>query len=210
MVGPTPVSRPARLIRGWAAAGVSTLCAATSHYAVDPNPPNVVLLALTLSIAGLVCVLLAGRRLGAVRTACAVALSQLPFHALFSAGGHPAGSSSHMSGTMHAHGHVHHAHVMDAQSLAPADPLAMGHDPMVWAHVGAAVLTFVLIRHAEDGWWRLVHAAARVFFTALALAVPVLVPCHALRPVPLAYLLPPRTWSPVRIISRRGPPALSL
>ena len=56
MVGPTPVSRPARLIRGWAAAGVSTLCAATSHYAVDPNPPNVVLLALTLSIAGLVCV----------------------------------------------------------------------------------------------------------------------------------------------------------
>lgn len=198
------------MIRGWAAAGVSTLCEATSHYAAVPNPPNVALLALTLSIAGLVCVLLAGRRLGAVRTACVVALSQLPFHAPFSLGGHAAGSSSYMSGTMHAHGHAHHAHVMDAQTLAPADPLAMGHDPMVWAHVGAAVLTFVLIRHAEDGWWRLAHAAARVFFTALALAVPALVPCHAPRPVPLAYLLPPRTWSPVRIISRRGPPALSV
>ncbi|MCT2021878.1 hypothetical protein [Kocuria marina] len=139
MVGSTPVSRPARLIRGWAAVGVSALCAAASHYAVDPNPPNVIL-----------------------------------------------------------------------QSLAPADPLAMGHDPMVWAHVAAAVLAFVLVRHAEDGWRRLAHAAARVFFTALALVVPALVPCHALRPVPLAYLLPPRAWSPVRIISRRGPPALSV
>ena len=215
MVGPTPVSRPARLIRGWAAAGVSTLCAATSHYAVDPNPPSVILLALTLSIAGLVCVLLAGRRLGALRTACAVALSQLPFHTLFSLGGHAAGPSSHVSGMAHAHGHAVHAHapsphLMDAQSLVPPDPAAVGHDPMVWAHVAAAALTFVLIRHAEDGWWRLAHAAARVFFTALALVVPALVPCHALRPVPLAYLLPPRTWSPVRIISRRGPPALSV
>lgn len=125
------------MIRGWAAAGVSTLCEATSHYAVDPNPPNVALLALTLSIAGLVCVLLAGRRLGAVRTACVVALSQLPFHAPFSLGGHAAGPSSHVIGTAHAQG-------------------------------------------------------------------------HALRPVPLAYPLPPRAWSPVRIISPRGPPALSV
>ncbi|MCT1724002.1 hypothetical protein M3B14_10405 [Kocuria marina] len=91
------------------------------------------LLTLTLSIAGLVCVLLAGRRLGAVRTACAVALSQVPFHAPFSLGGHAAGPSSHVIGTAYAQG-------------------------------------------------------------------------HALRPVPL----PPRAWSPVRIISPRGPPALSV
>lgn len=142
------------MIRGWAAAGVFTLCEATSHYAVDPNPPNVALLALTLSIAGLVCVLLAGRRLGAVRTACVVALSQLPFHAPFSLGGHAAGPSCHVVGTAHAHGHALHApspHLTDAQSLVPPDPAAMGHDPMVRAHVAAAALTFVLVRHAEDG-----------------------------------------------------------
>ena len=144
------------MIRGWAAAGVSTLCEATSHYAAVPNPPNVALLALTLSNAGLVCVLLAGRRLDAVRTACAVALSQVPFHAPFSLGGHAAGPSSHVIGTAHAHGHALHAHapsphLTDAQSLVPPDPAAMGHDPMVRAHVAAAALTFVLVRHAEDG-----------------------------------------------------------
>ncbi|QIR69180.1 hypothetical protein [Kocuria sp. KD4] len=140
------------MIRGWAAAGASTLCEATSHYAVDPNPPNMALLALTLSIAGLVCVLLAGRRLGAVRTACVVALSQLPFHAPFSLGGHAAGSPSHVIGTAHAlHAHAPSPHLTDAQSLVPPDPAAMGHDPMVRAHVAAAALTFVLVRHAEDG-----------------------------------------------------------
>ncbi len=116
---------------------MSTLCAASSHFAVDPAAPDPVLLGLSLAIAGAVCVLLAGRRLGAVRTACAVALSQVLFHAPFSLGGHAAGPSSHVIGTAHAQG-------------------------------------------------------------------------HALRPVPLAYPLPPRAWSPVRIISPRGPPALSV
>lgn len=37
-----------------------------------------------------------------------------------------------------------------------------------------------------------------MFFSALALVAPALVSCHALRPVPLAYLPPPRAWSPVR------------
>ncbi|MEX5275754.1 PepSY domain-containing protein [Kocuria sp. CPCC 205261] len=37
-----------------------------------------------------------------------------------------------------------------------------------------------------------------MFFNVLALVVPALVSCHAPRPVPLAYLLPPCAWSPVR------------
>ncbi|RKQ37212.1 hypothetical protein C1C97_005025 [Kocuria tytonis] len=205
-------------MRGWAAAAVCTLCAATSHYAMDPAPPDPLLLGLVLALAGLVCVLLAGRRRGAVRTGLAVLLSQLPFHLLFAVGGHSAAAAP---GTL-ARGHGHHAHAV--QSMAEQGAGAVAHDPgftaglhcgaavtapMLWAHVAAAAVTFVLIRHAEDGWWRLLAAAVQVFFTAVELLRPVLVPSRRLRPVPRAYLLPPRTWSPVRVISRRGPPALS-
>ena len=207
---PETVSRPARLLRGWAAAVVSTLCAASSHFAVNPAAPDPVLLGLSLAIAGAVCVLLAGRRLGAVRTAGAVALSQLPFHALFSAGGHTAHGAGHAAASSSAH----HAHTVAAQTAdAPGvEQIAAvtGHGSMLWAHVAAAVVTYVLVRHAEDGWWRLVHAAVRVIFTAVQLLVPALVPCHAPRPVPPAFLLPPRTFSLVRVIRRRGPPLLSI
>lgn len=189
---------------GWAAAVVSTLCAASSHFAVDPAAPDPVLLGLSLAIAGAVCVLLAGRRLGAVRTAGAVALSQLPFHALFSAGGHAAHAAASSS--------AHHAHTVAAQTTGGpgVEQIAAvtGHGSMRWA--AAVVVTYVLVRHAEDGWWRLVHAAVRVIFTAVQLLVPALVPCHAPRPVPPAFLLPPRTFSLVRVIRRRGPPLLSI
>lgn len=185
---------------------MSTLCAASSHFAVDPAAPDPVLLGLSLAIAGAVCVLLAGRRLGAVRTAGAAALSQLPFHALFSAGGHAAHAAASSS--------AHHAHTVAAQTTGGpgVEQIAAvtGHGSMRWAHVAAAVVTYVLVRHAEDGWWRLVHAAVRVIFTAVQLLVPALVPCHAPRPVPPAFLLPPRTFSLVRVIRRRGPPLLSI
>ena len=200
------VSRPARLLRGWAAAGVSTLCAATSHYAVAPASPDPVLLVLAFTLAGVVCVLLAGRRLGAWRTAWAVLLSQAPFHLLFSAGGHGAGAAPPGAGGLQGH----HGHAPAAQALADqgAGQLSSTSDhSMLWAHVAAAAVTFVLVRHVEDGWWRFVRAAVRVLLPAVRLLAPALVPCPALRPVPQAYLLPPRGWSPARVISRRGPPA---
>lgn len=221
-----PVSRPARFFRGWAAGSISILCAATSHCAVDPNPPSVLLLAVAFALAALVCVLLAGRRMGALRTGCAVLLSQVPFHVVFSGGGHSASHTpSPHDGAALAHAQhdpsalraalgdggasLSHAAVT-AHAGGLVDTLTAGHGPMVWAHLAAAAATFVLLRHVEDGWWRLLDAAVRVLFTAVALLRPVLVPCHGLRPVPLAYLLPPRTWSPVRVISRRGPPLLSI
>lgn len=221
-----PVSRPARFLRGWAAAGISILCAATSHYAVDPSPPSALLLGIAFTLAGVVCVLLAGRRLGALRTGFAVLLSQVPFHVIFSGGGH----SGHQAPTRHDAVVISHAHhdpsvlhslaghggaaLTDATAAPPFPGLSHGaemlHGPMIWAHLAAAAVTFVLLRHAEDGWWRLLHAAVQLLFSAVVLLRPALVPCHGLRPVPLAYLLPPRTWSPVRVISRRGPPLLSI
>ena len=235
MLSDAPVSRPARLIRGWAAAGVCTLCAAASHHAMDPAPLQPVLLALVLYLAGVVCVLLAGRRLGAVRTALAVLASQVPFHLVFAAGGHA--SAAVDDGGVGLGAHAHHLHGAGAATTGAAttgaaaapsgagtaaldpsllDPTLLetlgaaltGH--MLWAHVAAAAVTFVLLRHAEDGWWRLVTAAVHVIFTAVELLSAVLVPWRPLRPVPQAHLLPPRTWSPVRVISRRGPPALSI
>ncbi len=221
-----PVSRPARLLRGWAAAGISILCAATSHYAIDPSPPNALLLGVAFTLAGVACVLLAGHRMGALRTGFAVLLSQVPFHVIFSAGGHSGSPAS----TRHAAGvssHAHHdpsvlhslaghggAGLTEAAAASPVPGMSHGaemlHGPMIWAHLAAAAVTFVLLRHAEDGWWRLLHAAVQLLFSAVVLLRPVLVPCHGLRPVPLAYLLPPRRWSPVRVISRRGPPLLSI
>ena len=235
MLSDAPVSRPARLIRGWAAAGVCTLCAAASHHAMDPAPLQPVLLALVLCLAGVGCVLLAGRRLGAVRTALAVLASQVPFHLVFAAGGHA--SAAVDDGGVGLGAHAHHLHGAGAATTGAAttgaaaapsgagtaaldpsllDPTLLetlgaaltGH--MLWAHVAAAAVTFVLLRHAEDGWWRLVTAAVHVIFTPVELLSAVLVPWRPLRPVPQAHLLPPRTWSPARVISRRGPPALSI
>ncbi|MDO4920167.1 hypothetical protein [Kocuria sp.] len=207
------MSRPARFFRGWAAAGTSILCAATSHCAVDPEPPGVLLLAVAFSLAGMVCVLLAGRRMGALRTGCAVLLSQVPFHLVFSGGGHstsPAASPADVAALAHAHHDPSALHAVAGHGAALSDAAVTGHGPMIWAHLLAAAVTFVLLRHAEDGWWRFLEAAARFLFTAVELLRPVLVPCHGPRPVPLAYLLPPLAWSPVRVISRRGPPLLSV
>lgn len=230
MLSDAPVSRPARLIRGWAAAGVCTLCAAASHHAMDPAPLQPVLLALVLCLAGVVCVLLAGRRLGAVRTALAVLASQVPFHLVFAAGGHASAAVDDGGSGLGAHAHHLHgaaatsagaAAVPSGAGTAAVDPSLLDAtlletlgaalpSPMLWAHVAAAAVTFVLLRHAEDGWWRLLAAAVHVLFTAVELLRTVLVPWRPLRPVPQAHLLPPRTWSPVRVISRRGPPALSI
>ncbi|MFF0991370.1 hypothetical protein [Kocuria nitroreducens] len=57
----------ARLVRGWAAAILSTSLAGLSHCAADASTPHPVLLLVALAGAGPVCVLLAGRRMGPVR-----------------------------------------------------------------------------------------------------------------------------------------------
>lgn len=206
-----PVSRPARFFRGWAASAVCILCAATSHYSVHPDPPSPLLLAVAFALAGVVCVALAGRRMGALRTGCAVLASQLPFHLVFSGGAAAAGGGYDAADPAHAHhGHAELVQAVAAHGDAVAGHAAMPQGAMLWAHLVAAAVTFVLLRHAEDGWWRLAEATSRLLFTAVLLLRAALVPCRAPRPVPLAYLLPPRTWSPVRVISRRGPPLLSI
>jgi 3,4-dihydroxy-2-butanone 4-phosphate synthase len=73
-----------RLVRGWLAGILSTTAAGASHYAADGSTPDLVLLLMAVAAAGLVCVLLAGVRMGPARLGVAVALSQGAYHALFS------------------------------------------------------------------------------------------------------------------------------
>lgn len=74
----------ARWVRGWLAASLSTFCAGLSHYLADASTPDPLPLLLALLMAGVVCGLLAGRRMGPGRVAVAVVLSQGAYHVLFS------------------------------------------------------------------------------------------------------------------------------
>lgn len=196
------VTPGARLARGWLVALLSTFCAGASHYLADASTPDPVLLLIAVAGAGVVCVLLAGRRMGPVRLGMAVVLSQGAYHALLSVP--TLGSGTASSADIAAHGH--HGAVM--ASVSPVASSVEAHSGMLAAHVLAAVLTFVVLRHGEKSWWALVDALRTEIGAVLALVLP-LIP--AARPVRRSgeFFLP--GWDDtVRVrggISRRGPPA---
>jgi hypothetical protein len=185
----------ARVVRGWLAASLSTFCAGVSHYIADASTPDPVLLACALALSGMVCGLLAGRRMGSGQVAVAVVLSQGAYHALFSASTVRSGSVPGEATTSHAH----HGAAMASGVEA--------HPGMLAAHVLAGILTFVVLRHGEKSWWALVDALRTEIHVVLALVMP-LIP--AARPLQRSgdFFLPVLAdtgW--VRgAISRRGPP----
>lgn len=197
-----PVRPGARLVRGWLAAILSTVCAGSSHCLADASTPHPALMVLALAAAGMVCVLLAGRRMGPARLAVAVVLSQGAFHALFSV---PALRSGTAPGeAMASHGH----HGAAMASGAPLSAGLDGHSGMLAAHALAAVLTFLALRHGEKSCWALVDALRTEIGAVLAPVLP-LIP--AVRPPRRAgeFFLP-ALEDTVRVrgaISRRGPPA---
>lgn len=197
----------ARLVRGWLAGMLSTTVAGASHYAADASTPNPLLLLIAAATAGLVCVLLAGARMGSVRVGAAVVVSQGAYHALFSVPSLTPCTSA--GGTAHAHhgaAAIHTTPSLEATSCLV--PLALGHSPMLAAHLLAAVVTFLILRHGERSWWGLVDALRTRLPQVLALVLP-LIPAarpdrrggeffhHGLRDLALARA----------VVSRRGPPA---
>lgn len=144
-------TRWARFARGWLAALFSTLIAATSHSFAGGRPGTLAVV-LSLAFAGMLCVGLAGKKPSAWRLAVSVVGSQFLFHQLFSYLGDPGWSA--------ATGHVHGAIGTVAEFAVVTGPAwhpasSNGAAGMLVAHLVAAAMTFLLLRHGERAFWAL-------------------------------------------------------
>ncbi|WEO76963.1 hypothetical protein BJQ94_16650 [Cryobacterium sp. SO2] len=200
-------TRWARFARGWIVAGFSTFVAALSHTLGGGAVPGPLAVVVSLAFAGIVSIALSGRTLSTWRLTVAVLLSQLIFHGLFSFGG----ANGRLAASEATAGHLHGTgqSVMLMPATGTADTMAAGDHGlmMTLAHVLAAVVTVVALRHGERAFWGL-FATASVALTALVRAL-VLTPIPSIpRSIPaLSAARPPRDLlvllSPMR---HRGPP----
>jgi hypothetical protein len=136
-----------RVGRGSLAAAVSTFVAAFSHAVAGGPLPGAAGLALCLAFSTLVCVALAGKRMSRVRLAASVLVSQALFHGLFSsltatAGPVPAAIPPVGGVVAHVHSPV--------LGFGAVVPHASHTDSvMLLAHLVAAAVTFLALRHGE-------------------------------------------------------------
>jgi hypothetical protein len=192
-------SRPARVARGFAAAVVSTAIAAFSHAAGGGVFPHPLILLAGILFTGMLCALLAGRRVSLARLVPSVVVTQATFHLLFSlsGGGYDLSGEGGAAGTatvgvVHVGG-VHVGGVpLGAAPLAGAhvgggppgqlDPMALvtsaGHAAsgagMLLAHAVAAVLTILALRYGESAFWGLLDTARLMLATLLRARMPAL------------------------------------
>lgn len=200
-------SRPARMVRGWIGAAVSTTVAAASHVLAGGHAPVVPIFLLSLVLSGLVCTVLAGRLLSVWRLLLGVLLSQALFHGLFSLGV-PSSSAPAMAG------HAGHSseQMAEALHLAEAATPVMDHSSsLMWlSHVLAAVFTIVVLRHGESVAVALL-GALRLRIKPLLMLVRVLAAESDPAPVPGSWPVRvlPNLGIPSSVMRYRGPPSLS-
>ncbi|KQR26392.1 hypothetical protein [Microbacterium sp. Leaf151] len=191
--------RAQRVGRGVAAAAVATFVATVSHASVGSQLPPASNVALALSLAAPVCVLLAGRAMSWWRLSAAVVLSQALFHGIL---------TLDLRGDGIAVGGAHHGGVtalFDAAATAHLPAVHAAHSPWMWAaHALAAVVTILALGRGE----RAVQAVVRFVIAALSMMRPLrglgprtdAVPAA---PAPLLLTTPMTVLSPMR---HRGPP----
>ncbi|RFA16461.1 hypothetical protein B7R22_02950 [Subtercola boreus] len=169
-------TRPARVLRGLAAAIFAVFVAMLSHLAGGGGSPGAVGAALALAFSGVVCVALAGQSLSLLRLSISVVWSQVILHTLFTVGA--ASGATVAMGTMRHHGGGLLI-VSDATggiSDATGGAMAGGREPMLlgalaaqlcsgmWiAHLGAALVTILALRRGESAFWGLVGIAGLRF-----------------------------------------------
>jgi len=222
----TSSREPLRLVRGAAAATVTTAVALTGHLLGGGELPAPLGIAITWWLAVTACTVLAGTRFSLLRLGAAVLGSQALFHALFvvATGGSgtvtmvdPPGSQLYhhqhtlttAGGAAGAHaGHL--AQIGDAASTHAAHGLVM--DPrMLLGHVLAGLLTTLLLHRGERFLFRAFGAARRligVLGRLPAPAAPVLVPAARPRPVPDLTHLDHAQRAVLSEQVLRGPPLL--
>lgn len=191
--------RAQRVGRGVAAAAVATFLATVSHASVGSQLPPASNVALALSLAAPVCVLLAGRAMSWWRLSAAVVLSQALFHGIL---------ILDLRGDGIAVGSAHHggaAALFDAAATAHLPAVHAAHSPWMWAaHALAAAVTVLALGRGE----RAVQAVVRFVIAALSMMRPLrglgprtdAVPAA---PAPLLLTTPMTVLSPMR---HRGPP----
>lgn len=154
----------ARLLRGLLSGGFAVGFAAAAHTAAGHHGPHLLVIVLALAVSIPLCTALSGVRLSRARLIAAVVSSQAVLHGLFElfpaqqAGAAGAGATI---GAAHGHQaaqgpHVGH-HAEQIVTELPAETsdhlhsgLIAGPDAaMAAAHIGAAVLTYALLRRGE-------------------------------------------------------------
>lgn len=184
---------------------MATFVALLSHVAGGGTMPSPIGIVLPWVFSVVVCTLLAGRKLSAVRLTIAVVGSQVLFHSLFVLGTGRAAVVPLPSG--HAHGHV-------GALMTMVEPAAMTHaDASMWVwHAIAAAVTVWALHRGESALLRLRDLGLEVAAWARRRLFPV-VPTSSLRPATPAASIESRGWhvSSVPHLSsvwRRGPPVL--
>lgn len=158
-----------RIVRGWIGAMICTGLAAASHALADGQLPPLPILGLLLCLSAVVCTALAVTRISLLRTALAVGVSQGIYHGAFALFGH-----SHQASGLAGEGGIHAGHGAHSVSLGLEFPLtaAVADDVhssglMATAHLGAALLTLMILRKGE--------IAVRAIAAAILLYVPRLI-----------------------------------
>ena len=133
-------SRKPAVLRGFAASSVAIFAALAGHVTAGGSMPGALGILVPWMLSFMVCVLLAGRRLNAVRLALSVGVSQFLFHVLFVLGSiTPAGATG---------GHVHGAPLVLPESGGIVETVAAGG--MMWfGHAIAALATIVALHRGE-------------------------------------------------------------
>ena len=204
-----------RLVRGAAAASVSTAVALASHLLAGAALPGFLGVVVPLVFAVSVCTVLAGARLSALRLTLSVAVSQALFHTLFVMGTVPAGASvvpgpQDDVGLAHADHAAHGAGAVSIVESSVAGAHAAHADAQMWlAHAGAALLTVVVLHRGELLLAHLRRLASAVLAWVLpphpGLAVQLVGPLT--RPCPTVPVVLRAIDVLAACAPRRGPPA---
>lgn len=206
-------TRWARFARGWVVAGISTFVAALSHTIGGGAAPGALAVIVSLAFAGIICIGLSGRTLSLWRVIISVLTSQLILHGLFSLGA-PGGLLQPGTAGAHQHGAVAGALVDGAiaDGAIGSAHAAGSHGASMWlAHLVAAAVTIVALRHGEAAFWSL-FANARMVIRSLFVPLPAAVAPVSMQRIPnTACVFEPRDLGVLLSAMRhRGPPIISV
>lgn len=184
-----------RLLRGFAGASISTFVALASHVWVGGQMPGMLGIGVPWLLSFMVCTLLSGIRLSAIRLTFSVVVSQALFHALFVLGAiAPRGGIAP---------HVHGPLMLPVGSSA-----VVPEDAGMWLAHGIAALTTVVALHSGE---RLLQALSAVassvarWLTRIDAVAP-LPPVAPVRPRWAVLSAPRRSEPRLSTLHRRGPP----
>ncbi|WP_313355629.1 hypothetical protein [Microbacterium sp.] len=184
-----------RLLRGFAGASVSTFVALASHVGVGGQMPGMLGIAVPWLLSFMVCTLLSGIRLSAIRLTFSVMVSQALFHVLFVLGAiTPRGGIA-----PHVHGPL---------TLPAGSAVLVPEDAGMWvAHGVAAMITVIALHRGERLIQTLIAlASAVVRWLTRAVAIAPALPAIPTRPRWVALTAPRRTDQQLSPLRRRGPP----